>query len=63
MEAQELALRELLEKAKLTAFGMKYRFTELLQELDLVGAFQREVPVHDYDKMFDEWWHYLLEGH
>ena len=54
VEAQELALRELLEKAKLTAFGMKYRFAELLQEPDLVGAFQQDVPVNDYDKMFDE---------
>jgi len=63
VEAQELALRELLEKAKHTAFGMRYKFAELLQEPNLVEAFQWEVPVHYYDKMFDEWWHYLLEGH
>src|SRR5690606_51142 len=24
---------------------------------------QKEVPIYDYDNMFAEWWHYLLQGH
>lgn len=60
---QEAVLKELLESAKLTAFGKKYGFAEILKQPMLSAAFQRSVPVHDYDKLFSEWWHYLLEGH
>jgi hypothetical protein len=63
VEAQKLALQKLLENAKLTAFGKKYEFAEILASDDLVAAFQAKVPVHDYDKIYSEWWHYLLEGH
>lgn len=62
-KAQRAVLQMLLQKARLTAFGKKYRFSELLESDDLVKAFQREVPVHDYDKLYNDWWHYLLEGH
>ncbi|RCR68635.1 GH3 family domain-containing protein [Larkinella punicea] len=62
-KAQRTVLQNLLEKARLTAFGKKYNFSEILQSDDVIGAFQREVPVHDYDKLYDDWWHYLLEGH
>jgi hypothetical protein len=61
--AQRDVLRTLLTKARLTAFGKKHQFTELLASSDVVAAFQQEVPVHDYDKMHSDWWHYLLEGH
>lgn len=43
VEAQDSALRELLEKARHTAFGMKYRFGDLLMEPDLAAAFQLEM--------------------
>ncbi len=62
-EAQRAVLKTLLTKARLTAFGKKHQFTELLASDDIVAAFQQEVPVHDYDKMYSDWWHYLLEGH
>jgi hypothetical protein len=62
-EAQEKVLRNLLETARPTAFGKAYGFSELLQSDDIMAAFQNKVPVHDYDRMFSEWWHYLLEGH
>src|SRR5690606_1579948 len=45
------------------AFGIKYKFSIILDSPDYISAFQEAVPVHDYDKMFAEWWHYLLEGH
>ncbi|KQS30914.1 GH3 auxin-responsive promoter family protein [Dyadobacter sp. Leaf189] len=63
VQAQKEALGKLLETAKLTAFGKKYQFAEILAADDIVRAFQEKVPVHDYDKMFAEWWHFLLEGH
>lgn len=60
---QEIVLKQLLEKAKLTAFGKKYNFSELLKQPSVSTAFQHAVPVHDYDKMYNEWWHFLLAGH
>ncbi|MBC3792558.1 GH3 family domain-containing protein [Spirosoma utsteinense] len=63
VKAQNEVLKKLIDTAKLTAFGKKYNFSKLLTSTNLVEAFQQEVPVHDYDKMYDEWWHYLLEGH
>jgi hypothetical protein len=62
-KAQRAALLQLLKKARLTAFGMKHNFNEILVSKDPVTAFQEQVPVFDYDKMYDEWWHFLLEGH
>ncbi|MBA2760642.1 MAG: GH3 auxin-responsive promoter family protein [Segetibacter sp.] len=61
--AQKKVLLLLLKKARLTAFGMKYKFSETLNSEDQVKAFQENVPVHDYDAIYNEWWHYLLKGH
>ncbi len=63
IEEQETVLKELLEKAKLTAFGKKYGFSEILKQPFVSAAFQKKVPIHDYDKIFNEWWHFLLDGH
>jgi hypothetical protein len=62
-KAQKLVLLQLLKKAKLTAFGMHYRFNQILDSNDPIKAFQENIPVYDYDAMYDEWWHYLLKGH
>jgi hypothetical protein len=62
-KAQKKVLLQLLKKARLTAFGMKYKFSEILESDDPVKAFQHVVPVFDYDTMWNEWWHYLLDGH
>ncbi|OIN55459.1 GH3 family domain-containing protein, partial [Arsenicibacter rosenii] len=62
-EAQRAVLLQMLNKAKLTAFGKKFGFAGILDSDDPVNAFQAQVPVHDYDKMHADWWHYLLEGH
>ncbi|CAG5069045.1 hypothetical protein DYBT9623_01779 [Dyadobacter sp. CECT 9623] len=63
VEAQKNVLKTLLETAKLTAFGKQYQFSEILESDDIISEFQNRVPVHDYDKIFGEWWHFLLEGH
>jgi hypothetical protein len=60
---QQDVLKNLLEKAKLTAFGKAYHFKEILESDNIISSFQKNVPVHDYDKMNADWWHYLLEGH
>jgi len=56
-------LFQLLDHAKLTAFGKKYEFSEVLAHHDIIEAFQQRVPIYDYNKLYEEWWHYLLEGH
>src|SRR3990170_6899671 len=63
VKAQKAVLLQLLKKAKHTAFGLKYKFGEILESPDPVKAFQDSVPVYDYDAMYNEWWHYLLKGH
>ncbi|WP_374165676.1 GH3 auxin-responsive promoter family protein [Arcticibacter sp. MXS-1] len=63
VKAQETVLRSLLEKARLTAFGKRYGFTEILTGSNIVQAFRQQVPLHDYDHLYSSWWHYLLEGH
>ncbi len=63
VEEQEAVLKDLLERAKLTAFGKHYDFATLLEQPSVSLAFQEKVPIHDYDKMFAEWWHFLLKGH
>jgi hypothetical protein len=63
IKSQKEVLLNLLEKAKFTAFGKKYNFSEILKSENLIQKFQEIVPIHDYDKMNEDWWHYLLEGH
>lgn len=61
-EQQETELRELLYKAKDTAFGLHYNFTEILKAPSPIKAFADHVPFHDYDKIFNEWWSRQLNG-
>lgn len=62
-KAQKTVLLQLLKKARLTAFGLHYKFSDVLASPDPVAAFQQMVPVYDYDALHNEWWHYLLKGH
>ncbi len=61
-EAQKQVLKELLEKAKNTAFGKYYGFEAMIKQEDIFKAFTEEVPYHDYDKIANEWWKKSLEG-
>ena len=63
VQAQQDVLLQLLKAAKHTAFGLKYKFSKILTSADPLTAFQKNVPIYDYDGMYAEWWHYLLEGH
>ena len=63
IKAQQEVLLSLLNRAKETAFGRKYNFSNILLETDPIKAFQSEVPIYDYDKIHEQWWHYLHQGH
>jgi hypothetical protein len=55
-------LKKLLKKARFTAFGQQYKFDEALLSRHPGKSFQELVPVHDYNKIYDEWWSKTLEG-
>ncbi len=62
VQEQQQVLKDLLEKAKDTAFGTRYQFNRILEAENIQDTFAASVPVHDYDKIYEEWWHRLLEG-
>ncbi len=49
-------LKKLLKQARFTEFGQQYRFDEILMSRHAGKAFQEGVPVHDYNKIYEEWW-------
>ena len=55
-QTQAEQLRELLETAKDTAFGVYHNFRKILSAEDLIEAYQRQVPIHDYNKIHKRWW-------
>lgn len=55
-------LKKLLKKARFTEFGQRYRFDEILMSRHAGKAFQEMVPVHDYNKIYEEWWKKTLDG-
>ncbi len=61
-KVQKKLLKKLLRKAQFTAFGEYYKFSEILSQKDVIKAFQDNVPVHDYNKIFKKWWYRTLSG-
>ena len=62
VRAQRRELRKLLVKAQFTEFGKFYHFDEILLSRNILEEFRKRVPVFDYNKMHDAWWHLNLEG-
>lgn len=62
IQLQKRALKRLMRRAKDTQFGKAYRFHKILNSDDPVITFQRFVPIHDYDSMFEKWWYKTLDG-
>lgn len=60
---QVKVLQSILETAKDTAFGKYYGFEKILADDNTIKAFQEKVPYHDYDKIYNEWWQKIREGH
>ena len=55
-------LEKLLKKARFTEFGQHYRFDDILLSKHPGKKFQELVPVHDYNKIYEEWWKKTLDG-
>lgn len=61
-QMQVKTLKKLLKKARQTSFGTTYHFDQILASGDVVGAFQNQVPIFDYNQIHAEWWHRSLQG-
>lgn len=59
---QVRVLKKLLKKARFTEFGQQYGLDKILLAADPAKAFQEAVPVHDYNKIYDDWWKKTLDG-
>jgi len=55
-------LKKLLKKARFTELGQEYRFDEILFSRNPAKQFQKLVPVHDYNKIYNRWWKKTLQG-
>ena len=55
-------LKRLLRKARFTEFGQRYQFDEILMSTHAGKKFQELVPVFDYNRIYNEWWHKTLEN-
>jgi len=62
IKAQREVLKNLLEKAKDTAFGKFYKFNEILKAENIESAFAKDVPYFDYNKLNERWWSQIQEG-
>ncbi len=60
VQHQRRVLKKLLRSAEFTSFGKEYRFSELLSARSFAKAFQENVPVFNYNSMFEKWWHRCL---
>jgi len=67
-KVQRKTLSKLLAKARYTQFGEKYNFEEILNTAvfdegnTFYEKYKQFVPVHNYEKIFREWWHKAHEG-
>lgn len=66
-ELQKKELKELLISASQTEFGKYYSFTNILSHFrkghaNFYEVFKRTIPIHDYNKIYKDWWHLSLKG-
>lgn len=62
VESQKEVLKNLLEKAKNTAFGKYYGFSKILEADDIRKKFASEIPYFDYHQMENQWWCQIYKG-
>ncbi len=68
LKLQKKTLAKLLAKARYTEFGTRYHFEDALSSIlfddgaEFYGKFKKHVPVHDYNKIYNDWWYRSVEG-
>lgn len=67
-DLQKQELRKLIIHSQNTRFGKAYGFQEMLKAFKkkpndaFYQAYKNSVPVFDYDKIYNEWWHLAQSG-
>ncbi len=67
-DLQKNELKDLLMTAEQTEFGRHYNFKEILNgfkswdQKRFLEKFKANVPIHNYNKMYSEWWYKSKEG-
>lgn len=68
LKQQRKVFRKLISKARFTDFGKTYHYEDLLSAAEFgtpkefYEKYKQQVPIHDYNKMFDGWWKRSLAG-
>ncbi len=62
LQQQQKVLSRLLKKAKATEFGKYYNFKKISKQPNFIETYQQVVPFHDYNQLYDQWWHRTLAG-
>lgn len=55
-------LRQNIDVAKKTNFGLKHHFGAMLQKSDFVSRFQQKVPITEYDEFYAHWLKDTISG-
>ena len=67
-DLQKIELRKLLISSRGTQFGKSYFFKDILDEFksphqeNFYVKFKENVPVHNYNTIYNKWWHKSREG-
>ena len=66
-DLQKKELKELLIAASQTEFGKYYNFSQILSAFrsghkQFYESFKANVPVHNYNKIHNDWWKLALKG-
>jgi len=67
IELQKKELKELMITASQTEFGKYYNFPNILSDFrkgnnDFYKTFKASIPIHDYNKIYKDWWHLSIKG-
>jgi hypothetical protein len=66
-ELQSQVLKSLLIEASHTEFGKYYDFHKILSQYikgnkEFYSAYKNAIPIHDYNKIYKDWWNLSLKG-
>lgn len=66
-DLQKKELKELLIAASQSDFGKYYNFPDILNafrkgDKDFYTIFKRNIPIHSYNKIYNDWWKQSLKG-